>query len=157
MRPILLRSFAVLLCLTQVTPTPMFGQSVDIAGIVKDSSGKGVEGVAVLADGASGRSLTDSQGRFVIRGLNPGPTTIEARAIGYNVATLVVSLKENGAPIEITLVAASTTLPQLDVNARITKPSKYATTKYDDFFRRQRSGFGTFVDREEIASRNAFH
>ncbi|MGH7559431.1 MAG: TonB-dependent receptor plug domain-containing protein [Gemmatimonadales bacterium] len=49
-------------------------------------------------------------------------------------------------------------LPELAVKARLTKPVKYAeTTKYDDFFRRQRLGFGTFFTREDIEKANAFH
>lgn len=52
-----------------------------------------------------------------------------------------------------------TTLPEITVEAdRYAKPAKYAaTTKYDDFFRRRKLGFGTFFTRDEIEKMNAFH
>src|SRR5512145_2997176 len=52
-----------------------------------------------------------------------------------------------------------TTLPEITVEAdRFAKPARYAaTTKYDDFFRRRKTGFGTFITREAIEKMNAFH
>jgi outer membrane cobalamin receptor len=54
---------------------------------------------------------------------------------------------------------APSTLPEITVEAdRFAKPPRYAaTTKYDDFFRRRKSGFGTFITREAIEKMNAFH
>jgi hypothetical protein len=53
---------------------------------------------------------------------------------------------------------AATVLPTLEVKGRALRPARYAATdKYDAFFRRQRSGFGTFITREQIERMNAFH
>ena len=54
---------------------------------------------------------------------------------------------------------APATLPEITVEAdRFAKPPRYsATTKYDDFFRRRKAGFGTFITREAIEKMNAFH
>jgi hypothetical protein len=52
-----------------------------------------------------------------------------------------------------------TVLPEITVEAdKYAKPAKYAaTTKYDDFFRRRKIGFGTFITRDAIEKMNAFH
>jgi hypothetical protein len=61
-------------------------------------------------------------------------------------------------PVPDSGAAAVPVLPTLEVKGRASRPAKYATTdKYDDFFRRQRSGFGTFITREQIEKMNAFH
>jgi hypothetical protein len=49
-------------------------------------------------------------------------------------------------------------LSDVQVTSRFAKPAEYsATTKYDDYFRRRRTGIGQFVDHEEIERKQPLH
>ena len=57
-------------------------------------------------------------------------------------------------PIHAVLEPGVARLPDLVVEARSAKPARYAwTTKYDDFFKRQRIRGGTFLTQEMIDAR----
>jgi hypothetical protein len=57
----------------------------------------------------------------------------------------------------IMLGSAPQQLPEIEVDAPFGKPPEFANiTKYDDFFRRRRLGFGTFRTRADIEKMGAF-
>ena len=81
------------------------------------------------------------------------------RRIGYRALFLNFDPgAERDPKTRIVLNAGSAQLPDIQVKGVGANPLQYAgTTKYDDFFRRQRLGAGTFLSREDIERRNAFH
>jgi len=107
----------------------------------------------------TGRSvLTDSAGRFQLQDLAPGRHVIQVRRIGFQAQYLAAKLAAGeDKEVAIVLEPGSYELPEIKVTARATKPIEYAwTTKYDDFFRRQRVGLGRYITREDIEFRKPF-
>ena len=106
----------------------------------------------VAIHGTDRAVLTDSAGRFVLSGLSPGQHVIRIRRIGFNAQYLAAKLAP-GEEKEVTIVLepGAYELAEVKVTARATKPIEYAyTTKYDDFFRRQRVGLGHYISRADI-------
>src|SRR5688572_4512636 len=118
----------------------MSAQGVELRGRVRDPDARPVAGVEVRA--GESRALTDSLGRFVLRGLSGDSVRLELRAIGYRPLTRTVSLQP---PVELldllVMQPDRTVLPEIRATARPAKPTKYlGTTKYDGFFQRQKLG-----------------
>jgi len=131
-------------------------QGVELRGTVRDPDARPVAGVEIRA--AESRGLTDSLGRFVLRGLSGDSVRLEFRGIGYRPLTLTVSLPAPVGGLDLVMQPDRTVLPEIRATARPTKPTKYlGTTKYDGFFQRQKLGLGTFISREQIERMNAFH
>lgn len=58
--------------------------------------------------------------------------------------------------VAIVLLPGAYQLPEVEVTAAATKPIEYAyTSKYDEFFRRQRIGLGHYLTRKDIDRRMA--
>jgi hypothetical protein len=132
------------------------GQGIELRGIVHDPDARPIPGVEVRAQEA--RGLTDSLGRFVLRGLSGDSVRLELRRIGYQALTRTISLREPPVGLELVLSPDPVVLPEIRTTARADKPARYlGTTKYDGFFQRQKLGLGTFISREQIERMNAFH
>jgi hypothetical protein len=82
------------------------GASLELSGLVVDSKGEPLSGVAVSVLGAaSGYVVTDKEGRFAIRNLAPGPYVVRAHLMGYvPLRSRLVRLGEPQPPLAITLV-----------------------------------------------------
>ena len=131
-------------------------QGIELRGIVRDPDARPIPGVVVRAPET--RTLTDSLGRFVLRGLSGDSIRLELRGIGYRPLTVTVSLPAPVGGLDLVMQLDRTVLPEIRATARPTKPAKYlGTTKYDGFFQRQKLGLGTFITREQIERMNAFH
>ena len=131
-------------------------QGVELRGTVRDPDARPIPGVVVRAPEA--RTLTDSLGRFVLRGLSGDSVRLELLGIGYRPLTLTVSIRASAAGLDLVMQLDRTVLPEIRTTGRPTKPAKYlGTTKYDGFFQRQKLGLGTFISREQIERMNAFH
>jgi hypothetical protein len=131
-------------------------QGVELRGTVRDPDARPIAGVEIRA--AQTQTLTDSLGRFVVRGLSGDSVRLELRRIGYQGLTRTVSLRVPSGELELVLHPEAVVLPEIRATARPTKPAKYlGTTKYDGFFQRQKLGLGTFITREQIERMNAFH
>jgi hypothetical protein len=115
--------------------------------------------VELTALGTTRTITTDAEGRFHLRGLDPGLTVLRVRRIGYKGQYLEVQLTPGSTrTVEIMLELGAYVLPDIKVSAHEAKPIEYAwTTKYDDFFRRRRLHSGTFFSREDIRRRSAMH
>ena len=132
------------------------GQGIELRGTVRDPDARPISGAVVRTPEA--RTLTDSLGRFVLRGLSGGLIRLELRGIGYRPLTVTVSLPAPGDGLNLVMQLDRTVLPEIRATARPTKPAEYlGTTKYDGFFQRQKLGLGTFISREQIERMNAFH
>lgn len=134
-------------------------QAFPLKGTVRDSGGRPLTGAEVALRGKGVRRTTDSEGRFSFGLVNSDSVTVDVRRIGFRPSSITVRPRD-ALDLTVVLVAdsAAVTLPELRVTARSLRPPKYSeTAKYDDFFRRQKSGFGTFVSREQIEKSNAFY
>ncbi len=140
-----------------VRPRPADAQadsSLVVSGQVTRSQGEPIPGCEVLLMGTSRQAACDDNGRFVLRGLSVGGGVIQIRKIGFRPQFLRVSSADAMVPMRAVLEPGIARLPDLVVEARHAKPARYAwTTKYDDFFRRQRIRGGTFLTQEMIDAR----
>ena len=103
--------------------------------------------------GDSVTAISDSAGKFVLRGIPPGQHVIRVRRIGFLPQYLAATLApgEQKDDVVIALIPGAYPLPEIEVTARPAKPIEYAwTTKYDEFFRRQRVGLGYYITRKDI-------
>ncbi len=117
-----------------------------------------VLGPPLRAQGDSVRAVVE--GRVVDPAGGPirGETVVLVRRPGCRAQALRVDLRSGIWRGSIVLVPGSQRLPDIEVAARYAKPAQYSgTTKYDDFFRRQKLSLGTFISREQIERMNAFH
>ena len=131
-------------------------QGVELRGTVRDPDARPIAGVEIRA--VQIQTLTDSLGRFVLRGLSGDSVRLELRRIGYQALTRTVSLRAPPVELELVMHPDAVVLPEIRTTARAAKPAKYlGTSKYDGFFQRQKLGLGTFITREQIERMNAFH
>lgn len=114
----------------------------------------GVE-VTILRDALS--ATTDTAGRFLLRAVSPGKHMVRVRRIGFLPQYLSVTLRA-GERREVAIVLAPGVyqLPDIETSELPSKPIEYAyTTKYDEFFRRQRIGLGHYISRQDIDRKSA--
>ena len=154
-----LRAFVLLI---PVLGTPLHAQPDSaravIEGRVVDPGGAPIAGVEIVWQGDRRSVTSRADGSFSLSVPIRAPTVVLVRRVGYNAEALRVDLGTGIWRGTIVLVPGSERLPDIEVAARNAKPARYsATTKYDDFFRRQKLGLGTFISREQIEKMNAFH
>ena len=145
--------FSLLLLILGVFPTVSGAQDTLrlVAGRVRDSKARKLAGAEVLDAGRRVLGSTDADGWFSVR-LPSAAQSISFRRIGFKPAGFVFpkgwSLTDT---VTVLLTEAAQSLPELEVEAKPWKPVRYAgTTKYDDYFRRQRLGLGTYLSREQL-------
>ncbi|HEU5218845.1 MAG TPA: carboxypeptidase-like regulatory domain-containing protein, partial [Gemmatimonadales bacterium] len=127
---------------------------VTISGTVIDPSRNPIAGAEVRVVGSTSSVLSSDAGTFRLLAAPAKDILIQIRRPGYSAQLLKLTGAWTGT---ILLEPGKFQLPEIQVNARWAKPARYSgTTKYDDYFRRQRQGFGIFIGREEIESRNPF-
>lgn len=134
---------------------PAAGQSpvpAEIRGRVMTPMEVPLSGAEIAVVGDSLSAISDSGGRFVLRGIPPGQHVIRIRRIGYLAQYLAATLAPGEKKdVVIALIPGAYRLPEVEVTARLAKPIEYAwTTKYDDFFRRKRVGLGYYIGRKDI-------
>jgi vitamin B12 transporter len=78
-------------------PAELSGRAVDA------TSGAGIPGVRVELEGGAVVTLTDAAGAFHLRGLEPGHSRLQGRALGYLSATYPVELR-NGEVTRVLLI-----------------------------------------------------
>ena len=103
-----LRYGCVALLLVALTAAGISAQSTaSIAGVVKDSAGGVIPGVAVVvkndATGASQESVTDADGRFQVTALGAGSYTVTAALSGFKTAEQKAVRLAPGQPVTIPL------------------------------------------------------
>jgi hypothetical protein len=117
-----------------------------IVGRVLDDAARGLPDVEVRA--ASGASaLTDSSGRFALRGLPGGELTIVARKVGYDSTSANVPPAATGAASEVTLILVRAhRLREIVVEGKV-----YDRALWDrGFYHRQKVFSGTFFDTDAV-------
>lgn len=133
------------------TVAPAQTGTTGVRGVVR-SGERAVEGAEVGVVDGPGRAVADHEGRYQLLGIPPGEVRVFVRAVGFLPQSRAFVVPA-GTIIEhdFTLQKAAVSLPELRVEAALAKPARLAhTTRYDDFYRRRRSGLGTFLTREQI-------
>jgi hypothetical protein len=150
----------VSLCLMSLSLVPgLFAQadtsSIRVMGTVRDQLRQPISGAEVHIIGTPITAFTSDSGLFRLGAPRVVPLVFQIRRPGYRAQLLKVNSDWSGS---IVMQQGTYELPAIQVTARMAKPVAYAAThKYDDFFFRQRLGFGEFVTREQIDRRLAAH
>jgi len=87
-----------------------YGQSANVRGVIKDTTGKGIVGVTIRAKGGVETVQTDAQGNFSIQA-SPGSTLI-ITSVGFQEKQITVGQQAN---LDIALVPAENVLEELVV------------------------------------------
>lgn len=87
-----------------------YGQSANVKGVIKDSSGKGIAGVTIRVKGKAETVQTNTQGNFSIQ-VSPGSTLI-ITSVGFQEKQITVGQQAN---LDIALVPAENVLEELVV------------------------------------------
>lgn len=127
----------------------------ELRGHVISRSDAPIAGAEVLILRDSLSASTDSAGRFSVRLVSPGEHLIRVRRIGFQPQYLSATFRP-GERREVTIVLTpgAYQLPEVEVIEVPSKPLEYGyTTKYDEFFRRQRIGLGHYLTRKDIDRR----
>jgi hypothetical protein len=129
-----------------------------VEGRVVDTDGAPIAGAEIVWQGDKRSVTTRADGSFTLSVAVRGETVVLVRRPGYNPEALRVDLRRGVWRGTIVLAPGAQRLPDIEAAARYAKPAQYSgTAKYDDFFRRQKLGLGTFISREQIEKMNAFH
>jgi carboxypeptidase family protein/TonB-dependent receptor-like protein len=152
----------VLIALISLLSMPLHAQADSaravVEGRVVDPEGAPITGAEVVWQGDKRSVLTRADGSFSLSVPLRAETVVLVRRPGYSAQALRVDLATGIWRGTIVLTPGSLRLPDIEVAARYAKPAQYSgTTKYDDFFRRQKLGIGTFISREQIERMNVFH
>lgn len=126
------------------------GTSWELLGIVREMSGRVIEGATVEIHGQSAR--TDSLGQFRIRAYRRDSLTITVKRIGFAPSTGLLTAPE---------LSGDTLLVLMDANAQmidsvlIRGADLRSALGYGSFEDRRAQGIGVFVTRDEIEKRNS--
>ena len=143
--------FTILLAATAGAALAQTGTAV-IAGTARDTLGRGIAGVEVRIAGAGIRTRTDDRGTFRLANAPSGTLTLQARRLGFRMATVLVVLGVNGATsVDFRMENAGIMLSPIIVRSRQTR----YTGRLAGFYERLESGLGgVFITRDQIEDGN---
>src|SRR6266508_293025 len=135
-----LRALAFLISLSSTSLHAQADSARAVAeGRVVDPDGAPIAGAEVVWQGDKRSVLTRADGIFSLSVPLRAETVVLVRRPGYSAQALRVDLTTGIWRGTIVLTPGSLRLPDIEVAARYAKPAQYsATTRYDDFFRRQK-------------------
>lgn len=142
------RSLAVSLAALALA-TPAFaqhGHTLVLTGTVKDPTGRPIEQAEVAVQGTNLTQRTGVDGGFRFDSVPEGRRWVLVRRLGFEPAQYAMTL-ERGKNRE--LAAELEPLPQT-LPAKVIAARSGYTGRYADFYRRQRSGWGKFITRDDI-------
>jgi hypothetical protein len=129
-------------------PSALRTGSASIHGVVYGIGDRPLSDVQLRVADAAGTARTDSMGRFTLSGLPAGTQTLEARRVGYVASRIPVGLRSGQT---ITQDVRMTRIVSLDSIRIIAQRSRYP-----EFERHRKNGFGQFLDEGDILRRNPF-
>ncbi|HET7621451.1 MAG TPA: carboxypeptidase regulatory-like domain-containing protein [Gemmatimonadaceae bacterium] len=133
---------------TGARTTAPLGTAV-LSGTVKATNGQPLEGAQVLLLGTNLGGRTDQNGAFRLGGLPGGTQSIEVRQIGYAPRRYAVDLSPDKiSKIDAVLEERAVVLEAVEVAAK-------KGSGIPGFDRRKKSGFGTYITRDDIEKRGA--
>jgi hypothetical protein len=138
----------------QVRSSPVSMYYTPLVGVVRDSSGRPLMGVELRMKGHDALlARTNDEGGFRIASMSVGPASIALRRLGFAPAVIEVRIRANEIDsLVISMSALPTTLPEVSAVDEHDALSKRVLAR---FWERRSSGFGSFMTRDEIESRNA--
>jgi hypothetical protein len=124
------------------------GERASVSGRVRRPDGRPAGGAVVLVLGTEARTTTDDDGRFTMAGLPSGTFALEARAIGFQPATISVALTtRRAAAADVVLGARVTNLETVRVMGR---GSRLLRTQREFLDRMEHGGSGKFLTAARI-------
>lgn len=138
-------------------PTGAQGKSPrNISVTVSDTAGNPIADATVAVAGSSFRASSDSRGQVEFRNVDWGLQRISVRKLGFREVNQPLIVPADGSiAAGITLQRAPADLGKVVVRDSGAKPGRLAGTgRFDEFYKRRRTGAGTFITREEIEVRN---
>lgn len=130
--------------------------AVQVRGVVVASQGGVIQGALVEIGRPRDSTRTNARGEFAFEAVVPGLYRLRVRALGYRETYEDIRVeREIGWTGAIVMYRVAQSLPGVTVRATSKPPEFASTTKYDDYFRRQRLGFGTFRSREDFLKMGA--
>lgn len=102
-----------------------------VVGIVRGDDGSALDRAQVVVGTGARAVVTDSDGRFVVRGLRPGPHRLDFSLIGYAPASRELTLPQAGDDVTVEVVLRRTplSLPGFQVTATPTGGDVRAVTQ----------------------------
>lgn len=129
----------------RVAQSQQGAQRGSIHGVVRDTSGTPIPMAEVI--GPTGRTLSDSIGRFRLGSIPVGMIPLQARRLGYRPVVWTVEMRGAGAmPVAVTLVPVPRDLEAVVVAASHPRNSR----NLRGFYTRRRRSSGYFLTREQI-------
>lgn len=129
--------------------------SGELRGIIRDLTGRPIEGARVSLLSGSGETRTNAGGEFLLQGLPFGSHTIEARAIGYVPGQAIADIVEFRPEPELTEVVLVGVDAFLLDTVRIAAVRQLDAAERAGFERRRRSGIGYFLDESVLDTMRA--
>jgi hypothetical protein len=129
---------------------PGQAQSGVVVGVVTSlPTRQPLGGALIEIAGTNRRATTDSAGNFRIGGIPGGDFTVKTRAIGYEAATMAISIAVGGTVrLDLELRPLIVDLPGVSVEA---SPRDARLRGFHD---RRAAGFGRFITRKDIEARD---
>jgi hypothetical protein len=143
-----MRQIVAGLLLLAATAGAQGSKGAAIAGVIRDTAGRTLPLVTVLADGKDLSDVTKDDGRFFISGLPQGNVEFTVMRLGYHQVQFTATLTTDS-----TLVLAIKMRPiQTMAAISITAPAAIAQLKRSGFYDRERAGLGSFLTPHHIDS-----
>jgi iron complex outermembrane receptor protein len=93
---------------------------IAVIGTVVDTAGAPLSNVQVVVSGLNRAALSDTRGRFVIRGLPPGTYHLDLVRIGYSSEHIVVTVPATGTDVNVSVTMRVSTVRLTSVNVTAT-------------------------------------
>jgi hypothetical protein len=123
-------------------------QAVLRGRVVSDSTKQPVQDAEVADQGSNRSARTDRAGRFSLNDLSGGPLSLRIRAIGFKPLEIETEIgPRDTVELEFRLTPVVQRLPTVEVRA---PAERRVSAKMEEFERRERMGFGTFLRRAEL-------
>ncbi|MDQ3809975.1 MAG: TonB family protein [Chloroflexota bacterium] len=119
-----------------------------IAGVVRDAAGAGIAGAQLTVAGTAIRAVSDERGAFRLAPVPSGPTSVQARRLGFRAADAAV-IVEPGRTVAVTLTLASA--PQELAPVVVRRGDRRYAGPLAEFSHRRGEGFGHFITRDQIS------
>jgi hypothetical protein len=121
-----------------------------LAGLVRDSSGRGIPLATVLVEETEIATVTDDTGHFRLAGVPAGRTRFVARRIGFEAATFEIDMPADlTVNVNVKLPTAAYLLNKVEITAEV----RDARLRGEGFYERMRKRIGKYMVPEDVEKR----
>jgi len=104
---------------------------ITISGMVRDSTGKSLPGASVIIENSFTTSVSDNDGKFILKNIKAGKNNIKISYIGYTTAEKEIDVNEN-ATVDFALAKTSMLADEVIISAtRVNDKSAMAYKNLD--------------------------